>query len=603
MGAPMSIETLADLLFETIDRRAKPDAFLVPGEGGYRPISTERFANDVERTSLGLAAAGIEPGDRVAILSENRYEWAVADFAILTAGAVTVPIYATLPAGPIEFVLGHSRARAIFVSDRAQMAKLAETGARTTALEAIVLFGPDAAPSAGPPRVTTLERLMAEGEERRRRAPGEHRERAARIRPDDLATLVYTSGTSGTPKGVLLTHRNIVTNTEACLARFPITASDACFSFLPLSHVLERTGGQFAMVRAGATIAYAASIGRVPQNIAETGPTVLIAVPRFFEKTLQRIEETIRKSPPSRRRLYEWAKRIGQERAARVFSGRCVPWILEARYRLADRLVYRRVRSQFGGRIRFFVSGGAPLSREIVEFFFGLGMPVLEGYGLTESAPVLTANSLESPRPGTAGPPLDGVEIAIAEDGEILARGPNIMAGYFGDEEATRTAVVDGWLHTGDVGHFDERGYLVITDRKKDLIVTAGGKNIAPQPIEALLKMIPLVTEAIVVGDRQRFVAALLFPDVAALESWAAALGIHGSRAELARDERVRAHFRERIDRVNTGLPGYEQVRRFTIVPEELTLSDGDLTPTLKVKRSVVSKRYAAEIEAMYGRG
>lgn len=597
----MSVQTLSELLFETVERRSKPDAFLVPRAGAYHAVSTREFAADVERASLGLAGAGIEPGDRVAILSENRYEWAVADLAILTASAVTVPVYPTLTPRQIEYVLRHSGARALFVSDRRQLETIAGLEPPASRIETVVVFDP-IPPGAPNVEHLPLETLLARGEERRRSAPGEHRERAARVGPDDLATIVYTSGTSGTPKGVMLTHRNIVSNAEACLERLSVTAEDICLSFLPLSHVLERTGGQFAMLRAGATIAYTESIGRVLQNLAQVRPTMLIAVPRFYERTVQRIDDKIRSSPPVRRRLFLWARRTGLARAGRALAGRRVPWPLELRYRLADALVFRKVRAQFGGRIRFLVSGGAPLSREIAEFFFALGLPVLEGYGLTETAPVLTVNTLDAPRLGTAGRPLRDVEIAIADDGEILARGPNVMIGYHGDEEATRAVIRDGWLHTGDIGHLDPDGFLVITDRKKDLIVTASGKNVAPQPVETRIKTSSFVAEAVLVGDGRRFIAALLFPDFMALEGWAAEHGIRASRAELARDERVRALFQNEIARVNADLAGFEQIRRFALVPDELSVSGGELTPTLKVKRTVIAERYASLIEEMFAR-
>jgi long-chain acyl-CoA synthetase len=592
----MPAHTLNELFFASVERAPRPASFLVPRGGSYHDVSPERFVRDVERASLGLTASGIAPGDRVAILSKNRYEWAVADFAILTAAAITVPIYPTLPARQIEHLLDNSGARAVFVSSEEEIRKILATESSAPKVELLIAFD---ASTIVEPRLLSLDDLYARGAESG--SSIEHRRRAALSGPDDVATIIYTSGTTGIPKGVMLTHRNLLADIESCLQRMEIGPADVYLSFLPLSHILERMGGHFAILHAGATIAYAESPEKVGRNLLQVRPTMTIGVPRFFEKTHDRVQQAIRRAPPLRRGLFRWAERTGLERTRLALSGGRVPALLEARYRIAEALVFRRLRASFGGRVRFFVSGGAPLSREIIEFFAAVGLPIYEGYGLTETSPVVTMNFEGALRPGTAGRPIPGVEVRIAADGEILVRGPNVMKGYFHEEESTRSALQDGWLHTGDIGVLDGDGYLTITDRKKDILVTAGGKNIAPQPIENRLRACPYILEAVLFGDRKRFVAALLAPDLIALGRWASSEGIpERDPATLLQEPRVRALFRAEIERVNGDLAPFERIRRFEIIPGELTIEAGDLTPTLKIRRAAVAARFASLVRNLY---
>jgi long-chain acyl-CoA synthetase len=594
----MSLRSLNALFFEAVMGARRAEAFLTPRAGTYRPISLREFALDVERTSLGLGEIGIERGDRVAILSENRYEWAVADYAILTAGAVAVPIYPTLPSRQVDYILQDSGARALFVSGAVQLEKVIEARPGMAGIRTILSFDPVAATDT---RVFALADLQARGEARRQADPESHRRRGAEAGREDVATILYTSGTTGPPKGVMLSHGNILSNVESALGCFDINSRDTCLSILPLSHVFERMAGHFTMLHAGVTIAYAESLEAVPQNLLQVRPTIVVGVPRFFEKIYHRAHRAVAESPASRRRLFVWAKRVGRERTRRRLSGRAVPAGLEMRYRLADALVFRRLRQRVGGRLRFFVSGGAPLARSIAEFFFAAGLPVYEGYGLTETSPVLTANTPAAVRLGTVGRAIPGVAVRVAEDGEILASGPNVMRGYWQKEEATREALVGGWFRTGDIGVLDADGFLTITDRKKDLIVTAGGKNVAPQPIENLLRMSPYILEAVVIGDGRRFIGALLMPRMAEIERWAASEGIGWKdHASLFENPRVRALYEAEIASTNRELAPYEQIRRFDIIPEEPSQETGELTPTLKIRRSVMAERFADRIERLY---
>jgi long-chain acyl-CoA synthetase len=590
--------TLNDVFFGAVERYSSKEAALRYKAGGtWHGITHQEVARRVKHTSLGLRELGVRPGDRVAIMSPNRPEWAIADFACLTGRCADVPVYPTLPARQAAYVLRDSGAVAVFVSDAEQYAKVAETRADIPALRHVILFEG----AATDPGTITLRDLEKTGAAAESRSPDYERDARA-ARPDDVATLIYTSGTTGDPKGVMLTHGNFTTNVLSALLRLPVGPDDSALSLLPLSHSFERMAGHYALFHAGVTIAYAESLETVAANMGELRPTVVLAVPRLYEKIYGRVLENAMAGSALKRRIFFWAKRNGEAWAERVLAGEPLPAGLKLQRAVGDRLVFSKLRQRTGGRIRFFVSGGAPLSADIARFFYAAGLPILEGYGLTESSPVICVNPVDRPKLGTVGPAIAGVEVRIAEDGEVLARGPNIMKGYYNKPEATREAVdADGWLHTGDIGELDADGYLRITDRKKDIIVTAGGKNIAPQPIENLVKTSSFVVNAVMIGDRRKFPIMLVVPNRDTLVKWAEGRGLATGEYDrllehpdaVAKVEReVMANLRE--------LASYETPKKLVLLPNDFTIEAGELTPTLKVKRRIVEQRYREAIEAAY---
>jgi long-chain acyl-CoA synthetase len=593
----VEIHKLTDIL-DDLERSHREEALLrFKRDGVWVDISTVEFVETVRHLSLGLATLGLGQGDRVAILSENRPEWTAFDHAVLNLGAVTVPIYSTLLADQARYILDDSQARALVVSTPDQLEKVAPVLDSLPCLEHLIVMDP---PAELPSGAISWATMLREGEAADRSGPGRFEELRARIVPEHLASIIYTSGTTGEPKGVMLTHSNFASNVTATLRVIPFTVDDLALSFLPLSHVLERMV-QFLYLTAGATIAYAESIEAVPRNIQEVRPTVLTGVPRLFEKMHARILEAVRAGSPVRRLIFAGAFAIGRRRAGLMLAGLPISWPIRLLHPLADRLVFAKLRDRLGGRIRFFVSGGAPLAPEISEFLHAAGLRVLEGYGLTETSPVIAVNTLDKTRIGTVGPVVPGVEVRIAADGEILVRGPNVMRGYFRDEEATREAIRDGWFHTGDIGHFNADGCLRITDRKKEVLKTSGGKMVAPQPIENLLKTDTFISQAVLIGDRRKFISALIVPDFEWMESYARHKHIpYEGVADLMRNPKVIDLYGRRIESKMEGRPNYERVKKFRLLPRELTQEADELTPTLKVKRRVVEERYASLIDSMY---
>jgi long-chain acyl-CoA synthetase len=593
--------TLNDLFFDAVDRfSSKRAAFQYKAGGTWHDVTHQELLQRVRQTALGLLELGVRPGDRVGILSVNRPEWAMADYACLSARCVDVPVYPTLPARQAAYILRDSGAVALFVADPAQYRKVEETRAEMPALRHVILFEG----SVQGPGVRTLQEVQAMGaaaESRHR----DYQEEALRARPEDLATLIYTSGTTGDPKGVMLTHGNFVSNVLSALQVLHIGPDDSALSLLPLSHSFERMAGHYTMFHAGCTVAFAESLETVAANMLEVRPTVMLAVPRLYEKIYARVLENALSGSGLKRRIFFWAKRNAETWADLVLAGRPVPGGLAFKKRLADKLVFSKLRARTGGRIRFFVSGGAPLSADIAKFFYAAGMPVLEGYGLSETSPVIAVNSYEAPRMGAVGKPIPGVEVRIADDGEILCRGPNIMMGYFNKPEATREAIdSEGWFHTGDIGVLDADGYLRITDRKKDIIVTAGGKNIAPQPIENAVKTNKFVLNAVMIGDRRKFPLMLVVPNPDALTAWARERGLPADDYGrlLAHPDAAAKVEREIMGNLRD-LASYETPKKFVLLQDDFTIENGELTPTLKVKRRVVEQKYAKEIEAAYAGG
>jgi long-chain acyl-CoA synthetase len=548
----------------------------------------------------GLRKAGVRPGDRVAILSENRVGWAIADLGIQAARAVTVPIYATNTPEQIEYVLNHAEAKIVFVSNRLQYEKLLKVRENIPGVELAVSYEQFLGEKELP--VYTLQQLSEISHPLTVEEKRELEAEIERITPDDLITIIYTSGTTGVPKGVLLTQFNMLFDACAGLGRLGGMAPEEVFlSFLPLSHVLERTAGYHAALLSGAHVAFAESVEKVVENIAEVRPTMMVSVPRLFEKIHSRIYESVHLMPAVKKQLFHWAVAIGREYVYCHYVRREPTGLLGARYRLADRLIFRKIRQRFGGRLRCFISGGAPLDKTINEFMWIIGIPTFEGYGLTETSPALTLNALYENRFGSVGRALDRTELRTAEDGELLARGPQVMQGYYKNPEATAEAIRDGWLYTGDIARIDDDGFVYIVDRKKEIIVTAGGKNIAPQPIENELKLDKYISQAFVYGDRKPYLAALLTPNIERLLELAQQEKLNYFDVEdLVSNQRVRRLFEERIRQVNQGLPSYETIKKFAILPHDFSIEGGELTPTLKLKRKVIYEKYRERIEGLF---
>ncbi len=591
---PVERDTLTRLFFSAVDRLARPDAMRYKQGGQWRTLSHREVEERVTRLAAALASMGVERGDRVALLSENRPEWAMTDYAALGLGAIDVPIYPTLPANQVAFILNDCTAKVVLVSSREQLDKILEIRGEVPSLTQVIVFDEVGEVEGVQPFGDVLE----QGErEIQSGGFGDFRERARAVDRDDVATLIYTSGTTGDPKGVMLTHFNLASNVAAIWQHDVVapTPGEIALSFLPLSHVFERMVDYFYW-DAGISIAYAESIEKVADNMLEVSPHMMVAVPRVFDK----IYTKVMGATGIKKRLVMWAKGLGEAAAEQKLAGR--ETASGFGLRLADKLVFSKLRARTGGRVRLFISGGAPLSADVAKFFFAAGMPVYEGYGLTETSPVLTANKPGAVRLGTVGTPIPGVEVRTDENGEILTRGPNIMKGYWNKPEATAKVIdTEGWFHTGDVGEFDADGFLRITDRIKNLIVTAGGKNIAPQPMENAAAMSPYVSQVVMIGDRRAFPTLLVVPDFENLQVWAKEQGIDtADRERLVRDARVEQLLeRETIGRLES-FARYETPKKISITPEEFTIESGMLTPTMKVKRRVVEERYHDVIEGMY---
>ena len=596
-------DTIAELPFFVSGRYPKPDLLGRCHAGGVTPISGRELIERVRDLSLGLRAVGMAAGDRVVLLAESRPEWLLTDFAILTAGAITVPIYPTLSAEQIAFIIRDCEARIAIVSTADQLQKvLSVTAILPSLITVLVMDAPEIAPEATVP-VHALADVAVRGHQQIVDGWGVARgfhDDAKRVAPADPATIIYTSGTTGQPKGVQLTHGNLVANLRDVLQVFDLDETDVALSFLPLCHSFERMVA-YLYLSYGVSMIFAESIETIPRDLKVVRPTVITGVPRVFEKLHARVLATGQSHGGLKRLIFTRALAIADARGAALPEGGHLSLAMRVQSSLAERLVFAKVREGVGGRLRFAVSGSAPLRADVSRFFYGIGVPILEGYGLTETSPVLSVNPLKAVRIGTVGPPLASVQIRIADDGEILARGPNVMSGYFRRPRESAEALRDGWFHTGDIGTFDPAGYLRITDRKKELIVTSGGKKIAPQPIEAGLRAHELVAEAVLVGEQRHFPAALLIPDFGRLS---ARLGVSGAELRTTPSLLDRADvqrlYQQAVDAVNQELAQFERIKRFALLAREFTIEAGELTPTLKVRRQVIETRYRDVIEGMY---
>lgn len=613
MSLVKDFSTIAGMFLGVTEQFAQQDkdSFRRKVDGKYVGISYRELYEQVEAFALSLRALGLSHGDRVGVMSENRLEWVVADFACACSGFVDVPVFPILTPKQVEYIFNNAEVKVVICSNALQLGKILKVADAIPTLAHIIVMQEDALdknPGAREKGVMLFRRMVEEGRKLAASVPGQLEKLAAKITPEDLLTLIYTSGTTGNPKGVMLTHGNFASNVTGAARSFEIFPTDVVLSYLPLCHAYERTAGYYTCFACGATIAFADSIETVAENLLEVKPSIMTSVPRLFERIKNRVEKSVANEPEKKQKIFRWAVNVGIKRfRAEQRKGSAGP-IIGIKYAIADMLVLSKVRGRTGGNIRMFVSGGAALPNDIAEFFFGIGLRIVEGYGLTESSPVISANPLERPKLGTVGKPLFNAEVKIAEDGEILTRGPHVMRGYFHDPIATAEAIDDqGWLHTGDIGTIDKDGYLKITDRKKHLFISSGGKNIAPGPIESLLAESRYVDQIMLIGDKRPFVTALIVPDMDTLKE---VVEMQGIPVPDLRDAKIREAFLDSeavilalesdIKRLQRDLAAFERVRRFELLAEPFTAENDMLTPTLKVKRKVVMERYADMIEKMY---
>ena len=592
----MNYGTLPSRFLSAIDSYPNSRAQMFRHAGStWESISSAELLRRIAGLSMALVELGVKPGDRVGLFAANRPEWHAADFAINGSGGITVPIYFNESPDRMTYILKHSGARVIIVVGAQQLKKLLRCRAQLPELEHVIVA--DAGADV-PTECLRYETLIASAGGAEIAA---YRMRAAQVLPGQLCTIIYTSGTTGEPKGVMLTHNNMSSNiTDSCATFDFKPATDVALSFLPLAHVYGRMLDYIYLFN-GVSVAYVEAVDLVPQALLEIRPSVIAAVPRFFEKIYAKLMEQGSKATGIKRTLFDWAIDVARRAAPWRTGGKGVSPFLKVQWALADQLVYKKVRAGIGGRLRMVFSGGAPLSRELAEFFWSIGVPIYQGYGLTETSPILTSNYPQN-RSGSSGRPIPNVLIRIAEDGEILAKGPCVMQGYYKGQDATREVIdEEGWFHTGDIGYLDADNYLFITDRKKDLIKTAGGKFVAPQPIENALKTSPYILNAMIVGDQRRFVVALIVPNATTVSAKLQDQGIRiASHEEMAAHPAVRSLIEAEVKRLTAHLAQWETIKRFALLPEDFTFDNGSLTFTLKLKRRVVEQNYREVIDKLY---
>lgn len=599
----MRPSTIPSMFIQMCDKyagRTDKAAYARKVKGQWETMTHDQLREQVESFALGLMLEGITAGERVGIVSENRIEWVIADFAISTIGAVDVPIFPTLTAKQEQYIYHNCEAAAIIVSNAFQLNKILKVRADLPALRRIIVMNDDVPLQDGVIRMSDVisnGRASAHDTVRREK----FLEMATRVHEEDLLTLIYTSGTTGNPKGVMLTHKNLMSNILAAQDTVRLYDEDILLSYLPMCHSYERMSGYYLAFSIGASVYMAESIETVAENLREVRPTIMTSVPRLFERIKSRVENAVEKEGGAKAKIFKWATSVGRSYVDAAERGGAGP-IMKLQHALADKLVFSKIRERTGGRLRFFVSGGAALSVDVGKFFAMAGIHILEGYGLTETSPVLSINRLNDEQLGTVGQPLHNVEIRIADDGEILARGPNIMKGYWRDQAATDEVLTpDGWFHTGDIGEFTRDGRLRITDRKKHILVSSGGKNIAPQPIEQLLTQSPLVDQALLIGNNREFCTALIVPDEEAVKAWASKNGYSvSSLADAVTSAELHQAIMTDVNRLQRDLSKFERVRRIALLPTAFTVDNGMMTPTLKIKRKVVEMEYASQIDSMY---
>jgi len=574
-------KTIPEVFFETVERYPQKTALLYKKEGVYFPISYQEFGEKVKVMAVALQKFGVGKGDMVAILSENRPEWAISDLAAMLTGAVVVPLHTTLSPGAISNILSHCRAKVLIVSNSILLNKFLLGQLNLQFLEKVIFMQrPTAAEQeALKGRIFTWAGVFNHNREQQREE--------IFLEPDDACSIIYTSGTTGEPKGVMLSHENFLSNVEAVLSIIPVKKTDVFLSFLPLSHVLERLAGYYIPISVGATIAYAENIKQLPQNLKEVRPTILISVPRVFEKFHDTIWDKIRTSG-LKNRFFHWALRQRKR---------------TLRYKIGDSLIFKKIKANLGGRLRLTVSGGATLNERIARFFYKIGVMVLEGYGLTETSPVVAVNRERDFRFGTVGKPLPGTKVKISPEKEILVRGPNVTKGYFKNEEATqRSFDQDNWFHTGDMGFLDKQGFLTVIGRIKEMIVTSGGKNVWPEPIEARLNKDRFIVNSMVLGNNRRFISVLIVPDWEEVEMWLKENKLPMQEPEkLIKNPHILDVFQQRLDqKINPNLCEYERIRGFNLLVHDFSQERDELAPTLKLRRHIIEKRYQKEIDEIY---
>ena len=591
----MAYATLSEKLLNAVERMPNDRAQSLRVNGRWEPTSSAELLRRIAGLSNAMEQLGVKSGDRVGLFAPNRPEWHVADFAILGLGAADVPIYFNESPDRIVYILNHSGVEVVFVAGEMQTRRLLDCRGRLNSVKHMICA---ATPADLGEEILRYEPLVAATGDA---AVAEFRLRAARVTSEHLATIIYTSGTTGEPKGVMLTHNNLSSNEETSVGPYQMKPADRAVSFLPLSHVYERVTA-YAYLFHGVPVSYVERMDDLPQALLEVHPTLTAAVPRVFEKLYANVMQKGHESTGVKRRIFDRAMRVARDSVRWKAYGEGAPAGLRLRWKIADRIVYSKIREGTGGAFRAFISGGGPLSRELAEFFWAVGVPVYQGYGLTEASPVVSANHPGANKVGTVGRPIERVNVRIAEDGEILVQGPCVMKGYYQKPEDTRAVISpDGWLATGDIGHLDEEGYLYVTDRKKDLFKTAAGKFVAPQPIENMLKASPLILNAVLVGDAHKFIAALIVPNFASVEAAARQQGrTFASCAQLASDPWVHELIGREVAQVNEKLAQYETIKRFALLDHDFTFDGGQLTYTLKLKRRVIAERYASIIEGLY---
>lgn len=595
----MKYKTIPDMFYKQAEAHKGKIVRKYKVNGKWIDITWDESREAVESFAMGLIKLGIKPKEQVAILSENRNEWYISDLAIQSIGACVVPIYSTNTPDQIKYIVNDSESVAVVVSTPLQYQKIKIKRNEIPNLKHIITMD---APAQSDDGVVLLSGVINLG--RNSGLQSELGKRIAGISSDDMATIIYTSGTTGDPKGVMLTHRNIVSDTEAAHEQFKNEmGEETILSFLPLSHSFARTADYYVpMFHGNGVQVIAESVEKLPDNLLEIKPTMFVSVPRVFEKVYGKVIAKVEADKPIKKKIFYWAVSVGKKASVYQLADKPLPLLLFIKHKIAGKLVFAKIKEGVGGKLKFAAAGGAPLPKELGEFFFALGVKIIEGYGLTETSPVLTVNPPSKLKFGTVGKPISGCELKVASDGEILAKGPMIMKGYYKKPEATKEAIDDkGWFHTGDIGFIDEEGYLHITDRKKDIIVTAGGKNIAPQPIENKLKMSKYIEEVVIIGDRKPYCVALIVPSFEVLGDMAIKEGIaYTSKEQLLENARIKAAIDEAVAEVNNGLARYETIKRFALIPALFTQETGELTPTLKVRRWAVEEKYKDIIEHLY---
>jgi long-chain acyl-CoA synthetase len=597
--APAEVTTLVELFRRAVGRERNPLNY--KKDGHWRQVSSRELESQVRAVAMGLYALDVRVGDRIGILSENRVEWTIEDLGVINCGGVDAPIYATQSPKQVAYILNDAGVEVLFISNQAQYDRVRDELNNCSKLRVIISFDPVNSP---PSRVMSFSDLLTWGRAADEAEPELYETLREIVTPESLATLIYTSGTTGDPKGVMLTHANLVSNTLANFRNSELNEGEVALTFLPFSHILERTT-IYMYLHAGVSIYYAESVETVARDMAEARPHFMTSVPRLFEKVQARAMEKAEEKGERRAAIARWAVDVAKQWAGARSEGRDAGLVLKLKHRVADALVYSKLREAMGGRVRALVSGGAPLAPELARFFYGAGMPIYQGYGLTESSPVISCNTPLANRLGSVGKPIHGVSVRIAEDGEVLASGPNIMRGYYNLPTETEEALeIDAegriWLRTGDIGYLDADGYLFITDRKKDLIKTSGGKYVAPQPIESAIKRSQYINQVVVIGDGRKFPAALIVPQMDALRAYARRQGIVAEESELINHPEIIALIEKEVEMRTTDLSQYEKLKAVLLLPRELTIESGELTPTLKVKRRVVVEKNKGQIDRLY---